>query len=114
MLAIPATSRHAADALALARFLVAGERALVVAESERSVLPAAHDAAVQAYCDANPLEAVQLAVLRTSKAPPAHPAWVEMQEALNTAIEDVLFGKAEPAAAMQAADAKIAAALASR
>jgi ABC-type glycerol-3-phosphate transport system substrate-binding protein len=108
MLAIPASSQHAADALRLARFLVDGRRALVIAEREKSVLPAATDSTVAAYYDAHPDERVYLDVLKTAKAPPAHAAWVEMQEALNVAIEEVLFGRAEPSAALARADSVIA------
>lgn len=108
MLAIPAGAAHPDDALRLARFLVDGRRALVIAEREKSVLPAATDASVQSYYDAHPGERVYLEVLATAKAPPAHPAWVEMQEAINAAIEDVLFSRAEPAAALARADSVIA------
>ncbi|MFN0150432.1 MAG: extracellular solute-binding protein [bacterium] len=108
MLAIPAGAAHPDDALRLARFLVDGRRALVIAEREKSVLPAASDSSVQAYYAAHPDERVYLDVLATAKAPPAHPAWVEMQEAINVAIEEVLFGRAEPAAALARADSLIA------
>jgi len=108
MLAIPAGSQHADDALRLARFLVDGRRALVIAEREKSVLPAATDSTVRAYYEAHPDERVYLDVLTTAKAPPAHAGWVEMQEALNVAIEEVLFGRAEPAAALARADSQIA------
>jgi len=108
MLAIPAGAAYPDDALRLARFLVDGRRALAIAEREKSVLPAAIDASVRAYYDAHPDERVYLDVLATAKAPPAHAAWVEMQEALNAAIEDVLFGRAEPAAALGRADSAIA------
>ncbi len=114
MLAIPAGAAHPDDALRLARFLVDGRRALVIAEREKSVLPAANDAGVQAYYAAHPDERVYLDVLATAKAPPAHPAWVEMQEAINAAIEDVLFGRAEPAAALARADSLIAPLVATR
>jgi ABC-type glycerol-3-phosphate transport system substrate-binding protein len=114
MLAIPRASARSADALLLARFLVDGSRALAIAEAKRSVLPAATDAAVLKYYDAHPEERVYLDVLRTSKAPPPHPGWVDMQEAINTAIEEVLFGRTEPREAMARADAAIGAVLARR
>lgn len=112
MLAVPRDAKHPEEALLLARFLVDGTRALAIAEHERSVQPAATDAAVIAYYDSHPEEKVYLDVLRTAKAPPAHPAWVDIQEALNGAIEEVLFGRTEPREAMARADAVIGAVLA--
>jgi multiple sugar transport system substrate-binding protein len=114
MLAVPRDAKHPDEALLLARYLVDGSRALAIADKEKSVLPAATDAAVMSYYDAHPEERVYLDVLRDAKAPPAHPAWVDMQEALNTAIEEVLFGRAEPREAMARADAAIGAVLARR
>lgn len=114
MLAVPRASAHAEEALLLARFLVDGARALAIADAERSVLPAATDAAVVQHYDARPEERVYLDVLRAAKAPPPHPGWVDMQEAINTAIEEVLFGRAEPREALARANAAIGAVLARR
>lgn len=112
MLAVPAGAANGADALALALFLVEGPRALAIARAERSVMPAAIDAAARADDGAHPDERIYLDVLRTAKAPPAHPDWVDMQEAINASIEEVLFGRTEPAAALARADSAIVAILA--
>jgi len=112
MLAVPSGARHPDDAVALARFLVDGSRALEIARAERSVLPAAIDSSAREWYDAHPEEKVYLDVLRAAKSPPAVPEWVDMQEALNASIEEVLFGRAEPRAALARADSAIGAILA--
>jgi maltose-binding protein MalE len=49
--------------------------------------------------------------LRTAVSPPLHPRWVEIEEILNAELEEAIYGKKTPEAALRSADERINAAL---
>jgi multiple sugar transport system substrate-binding protein len=94
-------------ALELARFLVRPEHALALAKAAKSVQPAFVGADTFAYYRENPNEAVMLQQFETAVPTPNHPAWVEMEAAIEDQVEEALYGRKSAAKAVADASAKI-------
>lgn len=107
MLVIFENSARKADALKLARFLQEYPQAKRVSLKVRSVFPAAREALEDpAFADD---ERVSIFVQQslTSETAPAHPGWIDMEDIINRAIEEVLYGRVEPRASLDGAAAKL-------
>lgn len=100
-------SRHKAQALELARFLVRPDNALALAQAVKSVQPATRGMDTTAYYRARPNERVMLRQFETAITAPNHPAWDEMETAIETEIERALSGEKSAAQAIEDADARI-------
>jgi multiple sugar transport system substrate-binding protein len=102
-----AAAKNPSGALRLARFLASRDAALMLARANQSVQPAARGAESDAYYQARPNERVLLEQLALAVPTPNHPAWLDMEAAIEDEVEKALYGKATAAQAIQAASARI-------
>lgn len=86
-------SKHKAEGLALARFLVRPDNALALAMAAQSVQPAAIAADTMAYYRAHPEEQMMIRQFETAVPTPNHPAWVDMEAAIEDEVQQALRGK---------------------
>jgi len=80
-------------AMELARFLAGAEQALKISSRTKGVQPASREALSHPYYDEHPMERLLLEQCETSIAPPPVPDWVEIEEVINTRLEECLYGK---------------------
>ena len=64
--------------------------------SAKSVQPTLKGAENDPYYESHPMERVFVVQLGTAVPPPPHPRWVEIEEAINTAIEEAVYGVKSP------------------
>jgi len=102
------TSKHAAAALDLARYLVRADNALALAQSAKSVQPATVGADTSAYYREHPDEQMMVRQFETAYPTPNHPAWVEMEAAIEDEIEQALLDRKSPRQAIADAQQKLA------
>ena len=100
MLVVPQRSRQPSLALELARSLVEVKNAVLVTREAKSVLPAARAAMEETTLVVGEGERVFLSQLEWAQAPPAHPRWVDMEEVLDTALEEAIYGRIDAAQAL--------------
>lgn len=105
-------SKHRAEALRLARFLVAAQNSMPLYLATGNAFPAAAGAAADSYFTTHPMDRLFLEQLHTAVSPPLHPRWVEIEEIINAALEQAIYGTKTPEAALAEADARITQALA--
>jgi multiple sugar transport system substrate-binding protein len=86
-------SRHKAEALTLARFLVRPDNAFALATAAQSVQPAAVAADTFLYYREHPGEQMMIRQFETAVPTPNHPAWVDMEAAIEDEVENALRGK---------------------
>jgi multiple sugar transport system substrate-binding protein len=94
-------------ALELARFLVRPDNALALSAAAKSVQPATLGADTMAYYREHPEEAVIVRQFETAYPTPNHPAWVEMEAAIEDEVEQALYGRKSPAQAVADASRKL-------
>jgi len=97
-------SSHKAEALMLARFLVRPDNALALAMAAQNVQPAAVDADTFAYYREHPSAQMMIRQFETAVPTPNHPAWEDMEAAIEDEVNKALQGKP---AAQSIADAKV-------
>lgn len=102
-------SRRKEDALRLARFLVQPENALALAIAAQSVEPATVGADTAAWYRAHPEQQVMIRQFATAHFTPNHPAWDEMEQAIEDEIEQALYDKKSAAQAVHDAGERIGA-----
>lgn len=107
MLVIFAKSKRKQDALALARFLMEYPQAKQVSLAAKSVFPASKAVLTDPAFIDDPRVRVFVEQSLTSQTAPPHPGWIDMEDAINRSIEEVLYGRAEPRAALEAAAKEI-------
>jgi multiple sugar transport system substrate-binding protein len=100
-------SKHKHLALDLARFLVRPENALRLAAAARSVQPASMGADTSAYYRARPQERMMVSQLEHARFMPNHPAWGEMEAAIEDEVEQALFDRKQAAEAIRDAQARL-------
>lgn len=93
-------SKNKQGALELARFLVRPDNAVALAQAAKSVQPATVGADTAAYYRAHPEEQVMLRQFETAVPTPNHPAWVEMEAAIEDQIEEALYDRKSAAEAV--------------
>ena len=98
------STRHPEEALALVTFLIAGEQAMEIVQAQRNVVPTATAALHDPYYRSHPDQRLFFEQVTYAVAPPSHPRWVEMQEHLTRAVEEVILNRRPPREAL--ADAK--------
>jgi multiple sugar transport system substrate-binding protein len=96
-------------ALKLARFLQAYPQAKVLSLAAGSVFPAARAAMRDSTFTSDPRVRVFVEQSLTSRTPPAHPGWIEMEEVINRAVEESLYGRRAPRWCLDDAAREIAA-----
>jgi multiple sugar transport system substrate-binding protein len=100
-------SKNPNGAFRLARFLASKEAALALAKANKAVQPAAVGAVDDPYYRERPNEAMMVEQLLLSRTTPNHPDWLDMEAAIEDEIEQALYGKKTPAAAVRAANARM-------
>ncbi len=101
MLVILKNCKHPEEALALILFLVQEEQAMAIVEAQRNIVPTVKSAIQHPYYRTHPEQKVVFEQVRTAVAPPAHPAWVKMQERITRTLEEVILNDRDPAEALQ-------------
>lgn len=86
-------SGNQSGAWRLARYLFEPENAMALARETKSVQPTAVGVAEDPYFDTHPEERVFVEQLALSRATPNHPAWGEMESAVEGAVEEALYGR---------------------
>jgi multiple sugar transport system substrate-binding protein len=100
-------SRHKEEALRLARFLISRENVISLCRSAKSVQPALKGSENDPYYVSRLLERTFVLQLGTAVPPPPHPRWVEIEEAINAAIEEAIYELKSPEDALKDAHEKI-------
>jgi len=93
-------SRHKPGALELARFLVRPENVLALTTAAKSVQPAVLGADTMAYYREHPNEQLMVRQFETAYPTPNHPAWVEMEAAIEDEVEQALYDRKTAAQAI--------------
>lgn len=101
MLVILKESRHPEEALRLALFLAHEEQAMAIVEAQRNIVPTVRSAIHHPYYRTHPEQRLFFEQVRHAVAPPPHPAWVQMQERLTRAIEEVILNDRDPESALK-------------
>ena len=101
-------AKHPKEALDLARFLVRPDNALALASAAKGVQPATVGADTMAYYREHPEEQTMIRQFETAVSTPNHPAWGEMEAAIEDEVEQALLGKKTPARALADANQKLA------
>ena len=107
-------AKHKQAALELARFLARPENMLALAQSAKSVEPAAVGADTLAYFRAHPEEQVMVRQFESARFTPNHPAWGDMEAAIEDEVEQALYDRKTAAQAIADAHARIVALLGSK
>jgi multiple sugar transport system substrate-binding protein len=102
-----AKSKRQKEALKFARFLIEKQNMISLCRSAKSVQPTFRGAENDPYYDANPLEKVFVVQLSTAVAPPPHPKWPELEEVIESTVEEVIYGSKTPEEGLLEADRKI-------
>jgi len=96
MLVVFKGSQQKEAAVKLARFLQAYPQAKAVSLAAGSVFPAAREAMNDPAFTKDPRIKVFVEQSLTSRTPPAHPGWNEMEEAIDHAVEEAMYGRRAP------------------
>ncbi len=96
MLVVFKASQQQELALELAKFLQAYPQAKALSLSAGSVFPAARAALDDTTFTGDERVRVFVEQSFTSHTAPAHPGWIEMEDVINTAIEETLYGRRAP------------------
>jgi multiple sugar transport system substrate-binding protein len=103
MLVVFKNSKRKADALKLARYLQEYSQAKTLCLAVKSVFPASREALGDPAFQEDENVRVFVKQSLSSQTAPAHPGWIEMEDIINRSIEEVLYGRTEPQAALEAA-----------
>jgi len=96
MLVLFKGTKHREAALALARFLQEYPQAKTLCQSVEGVFPAATSVIRDKEFIADDKVRVFLEQSFTSRTAPAHPGWIEMEDVINRALEETLYGRVVP------------------
>lgn len=107
MLVVFKGSRNTEAAVALARFLQSYPQAKKLSLVAGSVFPASKLALTDSVFVADARVRVFVEQALTSRTPPAHPGWIEMEDVINRAIEETLYGRRAPRWSLDAAASDI-------
>jgi multiple sugar transport system substrate-binding protein len=100
-------SKQKARALELARFLVAPENALALAQSAQSVQPAVVGAETTAFYRAHPEQQAMIRQLESAVPAPSHPAWVDLEAAIEDEVDEALHDRKTAAQAVHDAQRRL-------
>jgi multiple sugar transport system substrate-binding protein len=107
MLVVFKNSSRKADAIKLGRFLQSYPQAKKLCLDVKSVFPASKRVLQdQAFIGDEKVRVFVDQALTSQTAPP-HPGWVDMEDIINGAVEEVMYGKAEPREALSRAAGQI-------
>jgi hypothetical protein len=100
-------SEHILEAMKLVRFLTDLEPALALCKAIGTPSPANALAALDDYYKSNPDLSIFQEQLQTSYSSPAIPGWVYVEEEIEKAVEQAMYGKKTPKQALDDAKVKI-------
>ncbi len=100
-------AKRKAQALQLARFLARPENALKLAIAAQSVQPATVGADTAAYYRGHPEQQMMLHQFETAVPTPNHPAWVDMEAAIEDEVEEALHDQKTAAQALADAQKRL-------
>ena len=103
MLVVFKSSARKADAIKLARFLQDYPQAKRLCLDVQSVFPASKIVFKDEAFVGDDRTRVFIDQSLTSQAAPPHPGWIEMEEAIDRSVEEVMYGRAEPREALKKA-----------
>ncbi len=83
-------------AIKLARYLQAYPQAKAISLAAGSVFPAAREAMNDPTFTSDPRIRVFVEQALTSRTSPAHPGWIEMEEVIDRAVEESMYGRRAP------------------
>jgi len=109
-----AKGRHLGDALKLERFLVRPDNELALAAAAMDVQPAAVGMDTAAFYRERPEQQVMLRQFETARFTPVHPAWGDMEKAIEEEVEQALYDRKTAAQAVKDANVRISHALETR
>jgi multiple sugar transport system substrate-binding protein len=95
------------ESIALARFLQSYPQAKALSQAAGSVFPASKLAMEDTTFTNDEKIRVFLEQSFSSRTAPAHPGWIEMEDVINEAIEEVLYGRRAPRWCLRSAADKI-------
>ena len=101
------SSPHPEEAMTLIRFLTEEENAIEVVKLQQNVVPTFKKSSDHPYFQAHPDQRLFFEQMATAVAPPNHPRWVDMQEQLTRAIEEVVVQDIPPQKALRHAKERI-------
>jgi multiple sugar transport system substrate-binding protein len=107
MLVVFSRAKQQDAALRLARFLIDYPQAKALSDAAGSVFPAARAALEDSALVADPRVRIFVEQALTSRTAPAHPGWIEMEDVINRAIEETLYGRRAPRWSLDAAAREI-------
>lgn len=107
-LSVNAKCGHKAEALKFINFLTSPENQLKFCKANRSANPSSRQAQADPYFQNNVNLLTFIRQLKQSDHPPVDPDWPFMEDAIEKAVEDALFGAKLPATALHNAQIKIA------
>jgi len=100
-------AKHKQGALELARFLARPENAQVLAAAAQTVQPATIGADTSAYYRERPNEQLMIRQFDTAVLTPNHPAWVDLEAAIEDEVEQALYDRKTPAQAIADAQRRL-------
>ena len=106
-----AKGKHLGDALALERFLLRPDNQLELAAAAMDVQPSAVGMDTAAFYRERPEQQVLLRQFETARFTPLHPAWGDMEKAIEEEVEQALYDRKTAARAVRDANARIAGSL---
>jgi len=95
------------ESIALARFLQSYSQAKALSLAAGSVFPASIRALGDTVFTSDDKVRVFVEQSFTSRTAPAHPGWIEMEDVINGAIEEVLYGRRAPRWCLESASKEI-------
>ncbi len=106
-LAINASSENKEAALKLIDFVTSPENQVLFCKANHSANPSSLKAQADSYFTDNVHLQAFIRQIRTSVHPPVDPDWVYIEDIIEKAVEDALFGSGLPATALREAQIKI-------
>jgi multiple sugar transport system substrate-binding protein len=106
-LAINAKSDKKEAAVKFINFITSPEAQVAFCKANRSANPSSEIAQKDPYFASDPILDVFIKQMRSSVHPPVDPNWPAYEDAIEAAVEDVLFGQGLPATALRSANLKI-------
>jgi multiple sugar transport system substrate-binding protein len=101
-------SKRPEPALRLARFLAEPAHSQALAEALVSIQPACRGADTTAYYRAHPAEQTMIRQFETAYFPPNHPAWAQMESAIEDEVEQALLDRKSTEQAIADAQQRLA------
>ncbi len=107
-LSVNAQSAHQKEAIQFIKFLTSAENQVEFCKANRSANPSSVKAQADPYYQQNMNLLTFIRQLKQSEHPPVDPNWPTIEDAIEKAVEDALFGSRLPATALRNAQIQVA------